>query len=269
MSHFYKIQKHHCAEFIETVNTVPQAKKYMEANGGHVVASCTTKLSIIPNPFLDGWKIRQAISVTKENPNLETSQIEECVWGMRTDPVSGEEITSSNFGTQFHQHIEKRLNGTSAEVDVEWCKFSNATMAWFDENVSKIFETETTYGSLKLNTAGQIDCIAKMKDGVLSVIDYKTRAVNPEKPKSISSKTYETDVMQLAVYADILREHWSIPARQEIECYSIIVDTNSGSTHVKKHTKESLNKQFYRAVKTLKYYDDFYDLHPPICEVAK
>jgi hypothetical protein len=268
MSHFYKIKKPHRAEFLDAVTTVPQAKKYMEAHGRHVVASVTTKLSIIPNPFLDTWKIKQAISEAKDHPAMESWEIEKRVWGMRIDPVSGREITSADFGTQFHCHIEKRLNGTSAKVDVEWCKYSNATMAWFEENVSKIYETETTYGSLDLNTAGQIDCIAKV-NGVLSVIDYKTRAVNPEKPKSISSKVYETDVMQLATYAGILREHWSIPVGQKINCYTIIVDANGGSTHVKKHTKESLNKQFYRAVKTLKYYDDFNHLHPPICELSE
>lgn len=92
MSHFYDCDA--SQPFLTEARTPPQARKI----GAY--PSVTTVMGIIKDPFLDGiWSPNKFVELAREEENWSMDEIFRRKFGMRTSPVSGEEITSSEFGT--------------------------------------------------------------------------------------------------------------------------------------------------------------------------
>ena len=100
MSRFYRI-KNNKATFVKSVTTPVQARKAE----GHVVASVTTKLKILPNPFMENWRLNQMYDLCQQYPNKSFEELKPKLWGERKLPT-GEVVTSSEFGLEFHKQIE-------------------------------------------------------------------------------------------------------------------------------------------------------------------
>ena len=51
--------------------------------------SVTTILGIIPNTFIDIWKVKRAIEIKGSNPELEYDEIVQVMWGQPICPAVG------------------------------------------------------------------------------------------------------------------------------------------------------------------------------------
>ena len=256
--HFYELLVNGPV-FRADVETLPQARKLVEA-GIRIVASVTTKLSIFPKPYLEGWARSEAARLARKYPLLSIPEIVARVYGVRVHPETGEEILSAPFGILVHKQLEDALspNQTSPWSNPPYAKFVNPFLDWFKEKQFSVVSCETIVSGY--NTAGQVDLIAKHK-GKVCLFDYKTREGGTG---GIKKKAYSSDCMQLAIEAEMVMNEMKLSYRPDV--YTVIIDSNSGETHPKKWTDTAVDKAVVEAKFIFHHYDDIYRLHPLRCE---
>lgn len=179
-----------------TRETTPQGRKYFTPEGNSY-PSITTVLSILNKEHIKAWRER----VGEAEANKISTQA-----GVR--------------GTAVHKLAEDYLNN-----EADWNKgampsnlFSfNQIKPILDNNVNNIYKQEAFLYSDKLETAGQVDCIAEY-EGKLSIIDFKTS----RKPKKLEWIT--NYFIQTAFYAAAFYERTGIAIKQ-----GVIIITVDGS----------------------------------------
>ena len=70
------------------------------------------------------------VSLARENPNMDWRDVETLVYGTREHPVTGDTISSAEFGTSVHQCIEDKVNESLSEIQYE-VPFKMTT-CWFN-----------------------------------------------------------------------------------------------------------------------------------------
>jgi len=171
-----------------TRETTPQGRRYFTPEGKSY-PSITTVLSMLSKDSIKKWR--------------------EKVGEVEANKISQQ---ASTRGTAVHQLAEDYLNNKE-----DWKKgampsnlFSfNQIKPILDEYVDNIRLQEVFLYSDRLETAGQVDCIAEY-DGVLSIIDFKTSR-KPKKEEWITSY-----FMQAAFYAAAFYERTGIPIKQGV-----------------------------------------------------
>lgn len=251
MAHFYEITSKHSAFFREDIETAPQARKEWLTSGKKIVASVTEKLKVFPNLFFVNWRIREAIKIAKRFPDLEDTVIVEMLWGTREHPVTGEEVGSGVWGTECHTQLELAMNNKWEPN--EWEPFVQPFVDWTNKRNFEVLATETIIASdtPSFNTAGTIDLLAKI-NGRVSLLDYKTRKVSSD--GDIRRKTRPTDAMQLASESDMIKAMMHLEYSPSI--YTVIIDTDTGNTHVKQWSDKAFEKALSDAISCFTFYDD-------------
>ena len=88
----------------------------------------------------------------------------------------------ANFGTEIHRIIEEWLHKPTLEitgVDPDHLNYLTGAIAFLNEHASRIIHVEKTLYNRTYEYAGTADLIAKMRDGNLAVIDWKTGELYP------------------------------------------------------------------------------------------
>jgi hypothetical protein len=107
MAHFYNCNDVASPSFEAEVTTPHQAKKA----GIKVYPSVTTVLGVVKDDFIDSiWKPQKMVELSRENEYLHWRDIEQLTYGTREHPISGDVISSSEFGTTVHHCIEQWVN---------------------------------------------------------------------------------------------------------------------------------------------------------------
>ena len=226
MSHFYALEDNN-VRFLPDVHTPAQARK----TPGIVCSSVTTKLAIAPNPFLDNWGKEQLVKYARQYPDKHYAVIKNMMYGFRID-VDGTRVTSAQFGTSVHKALEDALNvstrGEYTPDESPYSLFVNPFMQWFADEDMQILATEQMVGDEKRLVAGTIDVVARNCAGQVVLLDFKTRDCKGKNP---GEKTYEKDLLQLAVEADIVKNIHGLSYTPRIA--SVVIDASTGNTAVK------------------------------------
>tara|TARA_X000001382_G_scaffold31423_1_gene20358 strand:- start:10081 stop:10842 length:762 start_codon:yes stop_codon:yes gene_type:complete len=205
--------------------------------------SVTTILNILPNHFIDVWKVKTAIELKGKNPDYTYEQITQHMWGLPISPATGEKIASSEFGTAAHDRVEKLVNAmiNSKSVDQDpYDDFALPVMEYFDQQDIIPVEAEKLIACHNLKIAGRLDLIAK-KEGKLCLFDYKFRDCS-EKEKG---KFYDKDCYQLAIESFMLKNEKKLDYLPDI--YSICICNSMGKVYTKKWSTMMLDRGIFKA----------------------
>lgn len=162
-----------------------------------MLPSTTTVLDVIRSPYVERYKMHQAIKRYQECQNIFVSLQEE-----KSNP-------SSIYGTKVHEALEDYLLNRKRREFPEW-ETILPLLDWIDDNVKNVLASETTYFNRELGCAGTTDALLELKDGTRIIADLKVVKFNPKFPIK-PSLAYRC---QLSVYAKMLEEKFGKLERQ-------------------------------------------------------
>ena len=232
--HIYSCPPSGEPSLLKTVNTPAQARK-----NEFYYPSVTGVLGLLPNPFMAKWRGRKMVELKGIHPEATAEELEKLAWGTRTCPESGDTIGSADFGTKAHATIEDYFTTGSSPRRPYWPVVA--------ETVNFLLENFTFHYAEKvlcchdLKIAGTVDYIGKDKNDKWMLADFKFREVK----RGAKAVPYDKDRAQLAVEAAMLKHDLSLDYDPSI--YSIIVDVDTGTPHVTKHSEKMRRKGLRRA----------------------
>ena len=223
--HFYTKHKNGNVKLLKTIDTVAKARKH-----GNCCKSVTTVLSLFPRQLrgfdINNWRERRLITLARQHPMDPPEKLLERLWGYRED-IDGSILTSSEFGTKLHAEMEEAILQKMAGADYhsEYRHFYRQFLDWLDSANVTPEMVEHSVMDEKRRVAGMIDFIGET-DGAPVLMDFKFRQGNPRR------KSYETDLCQLAVEADIIANERGISI-DTIDCCSVIFNCEDEEMYVK------------------------------------
>lgn len=250
MSHFYLKTKDGW-ELSKSIDTLAKAKKWSKP----YCASVTTKIALAPKaPQFYEWRDAEIVRLAREFPSLSASEVSKRTWGMRTCPETGEEISSSEFGTQGHKALEEfNINGiTGGPYNLTLKLWSQ----WLRKEDVSIVEAEALIGCERRRVAGTIDFIGRMY-GRIILCDYKFREARDL--EHLKTKAYyNKDDMQLAIEARMIREQWKLDYTPRI--YSILMNANEPMMYAKLWTMKAQAEAERKFEILNTFYNEWYGL---------
>jgi hypothetical protein len=230
MAHFYDCTNISEPIFNADVSTPVQAKKA----GLKVYPSVTTVLGIVKDSFIDSiWKPRMITEIAREKPYLAWQDVEQLTYGTREHPISGNVISSSEFGTTVHHCIEQWVNhlylGEAAPEETPWDMWAMPFVTWIEENDVSPIACERLVACNRIKIAGSVDFIGHDAEGKLFLADYKCRTNTKGK-----AKTYPKDCEQLAIESFMLMKEHKLDYLPG--CRSIIIDCDTKQHHHREWT---------------------------------
>lgn len=234
MAHFYNCVDVASPSFEAEVTTPFQAKKA----GARVYPSVTTVLGVVKDEFIDSiWKPSKLVELARQHDFMHWRDVEQLTYGTREHPMSGDVISSSEFGTTVHHCIEQWVNhlwlGQDAPEETPWDMWAMPFVSWIETNDVRPIACERLVACNRIKIAGSVDFIGHDAEGKLFLADYKCRTNTKGK-----AKTYPKDCEQLAIESFMLmKEHKLdyLPA-----CRSIIIDCDTKEHHHREWTPEEM-----------------------------
>lgn len=247
MSHFYSKVNGEW-RLSKSIDSVAKARK----SPNTYAASVTTKLSLEPNPFIAQWREKRLIELARAHPSGSYESLSEKAWGLRECPITGELISSSDWGTRLHAKLEDYNRGTPDHSPYDpWVDLWHD---WRKSNLVEILEAELMIGCEERRIAGMLDFVGVM-DGRIFLADYKSRSIGD---KDIKTCAYEKDAMQLAIEAKMIQEQWELDYLPDI--WTIIFDTDTPRMWPKKWTEAAKKKALDKAERINQAYNLIYQL---------
>ena len=236
MAHFYNCEDSLNPEFEPKINTPHQAKK----KSAKIYPSVTTVLGIIKDDFLDSiYKPRMMYELTLQGAGSCWQEIERLTYGTRTHPDSGEQISSSEFGTSVHETIEDMINSLIFDEirnlphDHYYDDWGTPFYDWVIENNVKPVACEKLVTNNRIKIAGSIDFIGYDDEGTLFLAEYKCRTNTKGK-----AKTYAKDCEQLAIESYMLMKQHKLDYLPS--CRSVIIDCETKEHIHREWTEEEM-----------------------------
>ena len=245
MSHFYDCTTD--KPFLTSANTPTQAKNL------DAYPSVTTVMSIIKDPFLDGiWSPKKFVELARDEEEWSMDEIFRRKFGMRTSPIDGSEITSSEFGTSVHARLEKHIGDMIAnkkpELDSEWDAWTEPFLKHIVDNQIEPVAVELVAHDDEIKVAGSVDFVGKMPDGKYYLADYKCRDC-----KGRGGKFYEKkDCTQLAIESWMLTRMWNLDYLPWVT--SVCIDIGTKKHYQKEWTWKQMQKGIERFKLTAEIY---------------
>ena len=219
MAHFYKYNGGFPV-FLEDATTPAQAKKVHGA-----FPSVTTVLGVIKDPFLDSiYKPRKICEIARERPELYWREVADLTYGVRDHPITGDEMPSSEFGTEVHKCIEEHVNADLLSKELSgksvWDDWAEPFIEWYKKEGVTPVAVEHMIGENTIKIVGSVDFIGKDRAGEVFLADYKCRSNCKGK-----GKFYDKDCQQLAI------EAWMLMRRTKLDyipgCISVCIDCDT------------------------------------------
>jgi hypothetical protein len=226
----------HVYDYTEINNPIPSHDSKLSdiRKNKSLYPSVTTILKIIPNPFIDQWRMNKYIELARLFPNDSTDKIVQKAWGYANLP-NGQTVPVSEFGTQAHLNLEYMFTGQDDKVSEEWAEFLyDAHYDIINEEKIKPVECEYLIEDHSLRVAGTIDMVAEV-DKSYVLVDYKFRnCLNGV------GKFYDSDCYQLSIESEFVRNKFSLAKRPKI-C-SVCICNVTGKPFFKWWTQKKLDK---------------------------
>lgn len=140
------------------------------------------------------------------------------------------------YGTKTHKAIEDTLDNKIPHITSKMVQFHYDNLSKYLKKINNIAGIELVLFSKLLNIAGTADCIAEY-DGVLSIIDYKT------KRSSQREEWLEDPFIQATAYSIMFEELTGIPVPQIV---ILVSDENGGSQEFVKNPENYKEKLLTR-----------------------
>lgn len=245
MSHFYDCEA--TEPYLTEARTPPQARKI----GAY--PSVTTVMGIIKDPFLDGiWSPNKFVELARQNPDWSMDEIHRRKFGMRESPITGNEMTSSEFGTTVHgrleKHIQEIIGKRKPNLDSDWDAWAEPFLKHITDEEIEPLSVEYVAWDDELKVAGSVDFIGRLPDGKYYMADYKCRDC-----KGKGGKFYEKkDCTQLAIESWMLAKMWDLEYLPFITSVCIDISTK------KHYHKQWSFKQMQRGIERFKLTSELY-----------
>jgi len=230
------------------LSDVQSVTKIRESNW--MYPSVTTILGIIPNTFIDIWKVKRAIELKGNNPELDYEAIVQIMWGQPICPAIGKKIASSDFGTAGHDRVEKLINAYLDGEDLEsdpYDEFAKPVVEYILDNDFEPVATEELISCHKMKIAGRLDLVAR-KAGKICLLDYKFRDLTGRD----TGKFYDKDCYQLAIESHMYMNSSGLDYKPDI--YSVCICNATGRVFVKKWTQMMLDRGIFKAQAARDFY---------------
>ena len=233
MAHFYDCKQE--PKFLKEITTPAQARK----KHSKVYPSVTTILGIIKDSFLDSiYRPRMLVSLARENPYMDWRDVETLVYGTREHPVTGDIISSAEFGTSVHQCIEDKVNELLGHGEAEpspYDEWALPFLEWIEESETRPFCCEHIISSDTIKTAGSIDFMGYDEEDKLFLADYKCRSNTKGKCKS-----YDKDCDQLSIESYMVMKEHKLDYLPR--CITICIDSETKKHYHREWTEVEMKK---------------------------
>ena len=232
-------------KYIKTANGLEPAHHLTDSQAKKKGAfgSVTTALSMVKDAFLDEvWKPKKYVLSTEsmprqpgENDDAFVERIKSHMWGIRTR-WDGVQFPSSDFGTAIHNQLEKWNEDHAYQFAPEWAMYCEGWPVEYHKLFEETLAAEKIVADEDFWIAGTIDLLALDHNGKVSLADFKVRGAF----KGGKGFTAKKDIQQLAIEAEIIRKEYMLGYFPQ--CYSVIVDCESGEYYVHKWTPYMMEK---------------------------
>lgn len=195
---------------------------------GNTYPSVTTILNVLDKPALIGWAANMAVEYIKQqienNPDF-AMDIETILEAAKTE-YKTVSVEAADIGTEIHDLISIYIKSGQDAIGEMCDEVQNGFLAFLDwekENIDTWIESELEVFDPINCYAGRLDSIAKMKNGKIYVIDFKS-----------SKGFYPGYDMQCAAY----RGAYELMDREKIDGMMVLrLDKLTGLPETKDYSK--------------------------------
>ena len=103
------------------------------------------------------------VELARQNDCLDWRDVEQLTYGTREHPISGDVISSSEFGTTVHHCIEQWVNhlwlGEDAPEETPWDMWAMPFIEWIESNAVRPIACERLVACNRIKIAGSVDFI--------------------------------------------------------------------------------------------------------------
>jgi ATP-dependent exoDNAse (exonuclease V) beta subunit len=166
-----------------------------DAKGLGLLPSVTTIFKCLASPELDRWKQQQVLMASLTLPRHQDESDEEYCSRIMQDAFKQVD-DAADLGTNIHKALENHFQGEPYDPVME-C-YVEPVKKWVEKNNVTFLQHELRLVSPEVGYAGTTDALI-MKDGVLHILDYKSRKTKPD----FDIKPWAKEPMQIAAYAKV------------------------------------------------------------------
>jgi hypothetical protein len=196
--------------------------------------SVTTVMKVLAAPELDRWKQQQVLMASLTLSRFPNESDDDYCSRIVEDAFKQVE-DAADLGTNIHKALENHFQGLTYAPDME--AYVAPVKKWVSENGIKFLKHELRLVNPEVGYAGTTDALIE-KDGVLHVLDYKSRKTKPE----YKITPWNKEPMQIAAYATIAG------AKRGVNLY--ISTTEPGRIGEAWYDEDTINKE-YEAFKSV------------------
>jgi len=157
--------------------------------------SVTTIMKSLAAPELDRWKQQQVLLASLTLPRIE-GETDEVYCARIMEDAFKQVDDAADLGTQIHKALELHFQGQPYDPEME--AYVAPVKDWVAKNNIKFLQHELRLVNTEIGYAGTTDALIE-KNGVLHVLDYKSRKTKPK----YDIKPWGKEPMQIAAYAKV------------------------------------------------------------------
>ncbi len=230
-----------------------------------LLPSVTTVLGILDRPQLTLWKIKTAIRAATAVPRGEGEELE--AWVDRVVEKAGEPVAeAADLGSRIHEAIELACAGAAWDSSTLGA-YVAPVLGWILAKIGKggrIVAQESVIVNAAYGFAGRVDLAIEMPDGVVWVVDYKSRKTRASEPDERAFVAYDTHRMQLGGYGAewALNQGAAKPGRGwgKVRCVNLFTSsTEPGRFSVVEHPDPEQAWEAFKAALALWRWSKGYD----------
>jgi hypothetical protein len=190
--------------------------------------SATTVMKVLAAPELDRWKQQQVLAAS-QRIERNKDEADDSYFARIIEDAFSQVRDAADLGTDIHKALENHFQGLPYDPAME--VYVAPVKKWVAENNVKFIKHELRLVNPIVGYAGTTDALIE-KDGVLHILDYKSRKTKPEYKITPWSK----EPMQIAAYAAIAE------ARRGVNLY--ISTTEPGRIGEAWYDEPTIDKEF-------------------------
>jgi hypothetical protein len=190
--------------------------------------SVTTVMKVMSAPELDRWKQQQVLMASLTLPR-KADESDEAYCARIIEDAFQQVSDAADLGTAIHAALEAHFQGLPYPREME--SYISPVKEWVAKHNVKFLKHELRLVSQELGYAGTTDALIE-SDGILHVLDYKSRKTKPE----YKIAPYSKEPMQIAAYANI------VGAPRGVNLY--ISTTEPGRIGEAWYDEETISKEF-------------------------
>lgn len=194
MSHWYDLEGE-ARHTILSAKGQPRPTTLRDAKKFGWFPSVTTVMKVLAAPELDRWKQQQVLMASLTLPRNPDESDDDYCSRIVADAFKQVE-DAADLGTSIHKALEDHFQGNPYDPAME--VYVAPVKKWVADNNVTFLKHELRLVNPEVGYAGTTDALIQ-KDGVLHVLDYKSRKTK----EGFDVKPWAKEPMQIAAYAKI------------------------------------------------------------------